>query len=93
MCPDGGCLHATIKDSAQGTTCYIIKTNNTIHIKCDLGCCDECPEYNITNEEIDDGPNNSIISFSVYTYQGGCAKHGITPNVPSVCRLFEEMMI
>ena len=37
--PDGGCLHGTIKYAAQ----YIpIKPNNMIHIKCDLGFCDEC---------------------------------------------------
>ena len=40
----GGCLHATIKDVAQCITCLPIKRKNMIHIKCDLGFCDEFPE-------------------------------------------------
>ena len=52
--------------------------------------CDECSEYNITNEEQYDVSNSSIIHFSVYIYQGRCATHGIIPNAPSVCRLCEE---
>ena len=67
--PDDESLHATIKDSAQCITCLPIKPKNMIHIKCALGFFDEFPEYNVINEELDDGPNASIIHFSVYTYQ------------------------
>ena len=34
--------------------------------------------------------NAPIIHFSVYTYQGICAKHGIIPNGPTLCKLCEE---
>ena len=44
---DGEFLHVTIKDAAQYIYCNIIKPKNIIHIKCALGFCDECPEYNI----------------------------------------------
>ena len=90
MFPDGECLHATIKYAAQCITCIHIKPRNMIHIKCDLGFCDECPEYNIIDEEIDDGTNDSIINFSVYTYQGICTTYGIITNGLSVCILCEE---
>ena len=42
--PDGEFLHDTIKDTAQCISCTNIKPNNMIHIKCDLGFCDECTE-------------------------------------------------
>ena len=42
--PDGECLHATIRDASQFITRITIKLNNMIHIKCDLGSCDECTE-------------------------------------------------
>ena len=35
--PDSEFLHATIKYSAKYITCFPIKPNNMIHIKCDLG--------------------------------------------------------
>ena len=35
-------------------------------------------------------PNDSLINFSVYTYQGRCATHGIIPNGPNLCIIFEE---
>ena len=57
-----------------------------INTKCDLGFCDEFPGYNITNEELDDRKNASIIHLSVYIYQGICATHGIIPNVKIVFR-------
>ena len=83
--PYGEFLHATIKYAAQCITCLPIKPNNMIPIKFSLGFYDEFPEYNIPNKELDDGPNASIIHFSVYTYyQGRCATHGIIPNGPSV---------
>ena len=69
MFPDGEFLHATIKDAAQCIPCLPIKPKNMIHINCALGFCDEFTDYNIPNEALDDGPNASIIHFSVYTYQ------------------------
>ena len=42
--PDGEFLHATIKYAAHCITCVHIKPNNMIHIRCDLGFCDECHE-------------------------------------------------
>ena len=90
MFPHGECLHATIKYAAQCITCIHIKPRNIIHIKCDVGFCYECPEYNIIAEEIDDGPNDSIINFSVYTYKGRCTTHGIIKNGLSLCILCEE---
>ena len=77
--PCDECLHAIIKDSAQWIAYLPIKPKNVIHIKCALGFCDEFPGYNITDEELDGGPNTSIIHFSVYTYQGRCATHCIIP--------------
>ena len=47
-------------------------------------------EYNIPDEELDDGHNDSLKHFSVCTYQGRCETHGIIPNGPSVCRICEE---
>ena len=61
-----------------------------INIKCDLGFCDEWTEYNITNEELEDEPNSSLMYFSVHNYQGRCETHGITTNITSVCRICEE---
>ena len=61
-----------------------------IYIKCVLGFCVKCLDYIITNEELYDVPNASIIHFRVYTYQGRCATHGIISNGLSVCLLFEE---
>ena len=61
-----------------------------INIKRALGFCDEFLKYTITNEKLDYGPYDSLIHFSVYTYQGRCAKHGIIPNILSLCKLFEE---
>ena len=52
--------------------------------------CDEYTEYNITDEELDDRPNDSLIHFIVYIYQWRCETHGIIPNGPSVCRISEE---
>ena len=53
----GKCLHATINNEVQCITCIPIKPKNIIQIKCDLYFCDEYHEYNITDEELDDGPN------------------------------------
>ena len=90
--PYGGFLHDTIKDVAQYIICLPIKPNNMINIKYVLVFCDECTEYNIPNEELDDDPNTSLIHFSVYTYQGRCETHGIIPNGITVCIMCEEMM-
>ena len=81
----------TIKDATNCITCLPITPKNMIHIKCDLGFGDECTEYNIPDEEIDDGPDDSIIHFSVYTYQGICATYGIITNELSVCRSCEAI--
>ena len=56
-----------------------------------FGFCDECTDYNIPNEELDDEPIDLWIHFSVYTYQGGCATHGIIKNVPSACIICEKL--
>ena len=45
--PDGEFLYAAIKYEAQCITCLSIKTNNMVNIKCALGFCDECPDYNL----------------------------------------------
>ena len=87
--PYGECLHASIKYSTRYITCLPIKKNNIIHIKCALVFCDEFHEYNIPDEELDGGPNASLIRFSVYTYQVGCATRGILPNGPSVCIIYK----
>ena len=79
------CLHATIKDAPQCISCLPIKPNNMLYIKCDLSFCDECPEYNIFDEELDDERNFPLVLFSIYPYQGICEKHGIIPIRPSLC--------
>ena len=56
----------------------------------DLGFCDECSRYIITDEEIYDASNDPLIHFSVYTYQGRCAKHGIIPNGTTLSNPCEE---
>ena len=76
----GECLHATIKDNAQCVTCLPIKSKNTMNINCSSGFYDKYPEYNIRDEELDDGLNASIIYSSVYTYQANCATYGIISN-------------
>ena len=43
-------------------------------MKYDLGFCGEFPNYIITDEELDDGPNAPLINFSDYTYQLRCEK-------------------
>ena len=90
MFPDGECLHATFKDAAQFITCIPIKTNNMVHINCALDFCDYFPEYNIPDEELDYGPNDSMINFIVYTHQRRCATNGKILNGPSVRRSCEE---
>ena len=59
-------------------------------MKCALGFCDECPKWIIPDKELDDGLNAPLIYFSVYKYQGICAKHGIITNGPTLCILWEE---
>ena len=61
-----------------------------IRINCDLGFCDQFSEYNIPDEELDDGTNASLIHFSVYIYQERCATNGKNSNRPSVCKICEE---
>ena len=55
-----------------------------INIKCDLGFCDNFPEYKINDEELYYGPSYPLIHLSVYTYKIICAKHGIIPNGPTL---------
>ena len=86
---DGEFLHAISNDAVKWITSITIKPNNTIHIKCDLVFGDKFPDYSITDEELYDEPNVPLIYFSVYTYQGICATHGIISNVPSVCRVWK----
>ena len=52
--------------------------------------CDECPEYNILDEELDGGPNASFVHFSVYTYHGRFVTRGIILNGPTLCIICEE---
>ena len=59
------------------------KTKNSININCALVFCDECPVYNIPDEELYYGPNNPLIYFSVYTYQRRCENNGMIQNGPT----------
>ena len=61
-------------------------------MKCDLVFMVQCPRYIIPVEELNDVPNSPLINFSVYTYQLRCAKNGIIPNGPTLCKLCEEIM-
>ena len=47
-----------------------INLKNIINMNCDLGYCDEFTKCIITDEGTDDGLNDELIHFSVYTYQG-----------------------
>ena len=47
------------------------------------------PEYILPGEELHDGPHYSLIHSSVYNYQVRYATHGIIPNGPILCRIFE----
>ena len=88
--PDCECLHDNIKDAAHCTISLSLTTKNIINIKCALGFCNEFPDYNTPDEELDAGPNYSIIHVSIYNYQGRCATYGVIPNGPSVCILCKE---
>ena len=81
-------LHSNIKDADECITCLPIKSNNLFHINCAL-VFNECLDYNIPNEELDNIPNVSFVNFSVYAYQGRCATRGIIPSGPSVCIICE----
>ena len=70
-------------------SCTPIKPNNIIHMKCALDLCDEFLEYIIPDEDLYNRPNSPLFDLSVYTCQGVCAKHGIIPNVPTLCKLFK----
>ena len=54
----GECLHATSKEADHYIACIPVKPNNMINIKCALGFCDECNEYNIIDEELYYGTND-----------------------------------
>ena len=56
--PGGECLHSNIKYSDQCIIYLPIKPMNMIHIKCALVFFDDCHEYNIPDEEPDDGANS-----------------------------------
>ena len=60
-------------------------------MKCSLCFSDECTHYIINYEELYDGPNDPLIHFSFFTYQGRCEKHVIIPNVSNLCKLCEKM--
>ena len=87
---DGGFLHATIKDAAQCISCTPFKTKNVICINCALGFYENWPEYIIPDEGLYSGPNDPLIHFSFFTYQGRCAKHGIIPNGATLCKIYKE---
>ena len=53
-------------------------------MECDLGFCDEFPNFIIPDEELDDEPNFQLIRFSVYNYKGRCENNGIITNVPTL---------
>ena len=89
MFPYGDFLRATTKYTAQCITRLSIKPNDGININCDVGFCEEFPEYIIPDEELDYGKNASLIHFSVYTHQGIYVTHGIITNGPSLCRICE----
>ena len=82
--PDDEFLHATVKYAAHCISCTAIKPKNIINMKCALGFCYECSEYILPDEELDDGQNDSLVHFSVYTHQLRCAKHSIIPNIPTL---------
>ena len=58
-------------------------------MKCGLDSCDDIPKYIIPDKDLDDVPNSSLVHFSVYTYQGRCAKHGIVLKKPTLCKICE----
>ena len=62
----GQFLYATFKYSFHCISYTPNKPKNIIHIKFALGFGDELPEYNITDEELEDGPNSPLIHVSVY---------------------------
>ena len=50
---------------------------------------DEFPKYIIPDKELYGGTNALLIPFSIYNYQVRCAKHGMIPNEPTLCKLCE----
>ena len=54
--------------------------------------CDEWSEYNIPDEELDDGPNAPLNFFSVYNYLGRCATHGIIKYIQRVWKICGKIM-
>ena len=88
--PGVECLHATVKDADQCILYTPIKPNIIIHMECALGFCNECPKYIIPDEKLDDRSNSPLVHFSVYTYQGRCAKYGIIKHVPTLWKICGE---
>ena len=80
--PVGECLHDTNKDVYKSSVCYPIKPKNIIHMKCDLLFFDKFTKWIIPDEELDDGPHDTLVIFSYYTYQLRLGKHGIIRNEP-----------
>ena len=77
----------------QLSTSHIILLNKRVLlIPILLFFCDECPDYMIPDEELYGIPNYPLINFSVYNYQGRCAKHGIIPNVTTLCKLCDKTL-
>ena len=52
--------------------------------------CGGCTGYRITDEELDDETNDSLIHFIVCTYAWIYSTHYIIPNGPIVCIIWEE---
>ena len=53
-------------------------------MKCGLDFCGGFTDYIINSEELDDGLKAPLIHLRVYTFEGRCAKHGKTPNGPTL---------
>ena len=54
-------------------------------MKCAVCICDECTDYIIIDEEIDDRPNPPLIHFSVYTSVGTVKVDKLLQVLPHPC--------
>ena len=80
-------MHSNLKDAAPFIRSNLIKPENIINMKCDLCFCDEFPNCIIPDEKLDDGTNNPLVYFGIYTYQGIFSNYGIIPNGPYLWKL------
>ena len=83
--PNDEPLHATLKQAAAVICCPAPNDKNIIKMHCALRFCDNCPQYNIPDEEQAQGPNAPVIHFTIYTKQSRCAVHGFVPGNPPQC--------